>query len=176
MRTFRAEPDTTSLGDVARAQSLERDERWRATLRGLDQLGTAELARLSIACDDPRSSGLILDSANYIPQVGWCALAVGLGVAGFLRDHGLVLKSGSQGRAALLEVGRTLHGEFTDNPLSGVRGEAMTTMREHDLRLAVRGLTMVRASDPTYAIAAQGYGDITEALYAATPDQLRSDT
>lgn|GEM_PF-4825409 len=87
---------------------------------------------------------------------------------GFLREHHLKARTNQDGRAALLEVGRHLHGDFTTSPLSGVAGEAMTTDRSFDLRLAIRAM----AAAGRYGLKAEEFSTetsaLTEALYEET--------
>jgi hypothetical protein len=134
---------------IGRVRSFRCDSRWQAMLRGLDQLSTDELGRLQRACTEPSRFQLMADGGNYEPISGnWCALAVAVDVPGTLNSHGLNPKSRVEGKAALLEVGRSVHGTFETNPLSGVRGDAFTSERILDLQLAVRFLLDIRILVP----------------------------
>lgn len=125
------------------------DGRWAHLLAGIDQLTSEELERLKSALDTPDPE-VLLDSANYDPQSGlWCALAVAIDVEGAALAEGLTATDNRSGRAALVEFGTSIHGDqFGPNPLSGVKGEAFTKDRLSDLRLAVRGLVMLRDHEP----------------------------
>jgi hypothetical protein len=122
------------------------DKRWRGILQGLDQLRDEELLRLQTALDDPQNSKLLTDSANYDPAHDrWCALAVAIDLPKRLQGLGLTVRSNTQGREALIEVAQMDHPHFFTNPLSGVRGNAFTTHRRDDLRLAVLGILRLRS-------------------------------
>jgi hypothetical protein len=130
-----------------RATRHQNDRRWFRMLIGLDQLDDVELKRIVAACQCPRNSQLLFDSANFDPASrSWCALAVGLDVPSFVARNELSVRNNLDGRAALREVGRSVHESFVVNPLSGTKGEAFTVERQDDLLCASIGLLALRTS------------------------------
>jgi len=133
--------------DFARILEFEADERWQAMLRGLDQLHDAELTRLLGACMKPEEAGLLTDSCNYDPTTDrWCALAVAIDLPHMIQEHNISVTSNREGRDVLTEFGELTRPGFTTNPISGIRGEALTSDRLNDLRRAVASLRIFRLS------------------------------
>ena len=129
-------------------RSYVRDDRFAAMLVGLDQLPNSALARLNAEIAKPAHLSMLLtDGGNYdAVRNHWCALAVALEVPATARSCHARLLSNRDGRALLIETGRTSVEAFTTNPVSGVPGRAYTTQRLRDLKLAVTGLLNFRSS------------------------------
>jgi hypothetical protein len=109
------------------------DDRWRALMYGLGQLSRIELLRLRRALQTP--GGMVLDGFNYDPvRRLWCPLAVALDVPRIVAKHWpRDVPSNRSAKNLIIEIGREHHGEFSLNPLHGVKGQYFRTDRHADL-------------------------------------------
>jgi hypothetical protein len=77
---------------------------------------------------------MVLDGFNFdADRRLWCPLAIGLGVPELCEDEAHLL-SNRAAKEVILSVGRSAHGDFSLNPLSGVAGSFFTDHRLRDLR------------------------------------------
>lgn len=124
---------------------LNTDDRCRALHFGLSQLSPAELQKVQLAAQS--ADGMVLDGFNFDPDRRlWCPLAVGLGVPELCEHEGQGL-SNRAAKEVILSVGRSVHGDFSLNPLSGVSGSFFTDHRLRDVRELIEFMIEVETTD-----------------------------
>lgn len=116
------------------ALALQSDKRCQALHFGLLQLSKQQLCKVQAALREPE--GMVLDTFNYDAERKlWCPLAVGLGVPE-IAAHEFPERTVSNryAKGMIKSIGRSLHGSFNLNPVSGVSGSFFRSHRASDLR------------------------------------------
>lgn len=112
-------------------ETKEKDQRYLALKRGLNQLNNTQL---KIILDKKNHRKILCDNFNYDEELKlWCPLAIGLEVDKKVEFYTTKPMTNETAKEIILLEGKKYNNDFTLNPLKGIKGNFFSKNRFEDL-------------------------------------------